>query len=112
MPECDTSRQTALHRTSQLSEGSGPFPGAEGDEWDPGNITPDYTALSALADDAQALIDEINLVLAANRLSAATMATMVGALQTMPVGTDARRLNRIHAALLLVLASPEFMVQK
>jgi uncharacterized protein (DUF1800 family) len=76
------------------------------------DITPDYTGLLVLADDAQALLDGINLVLAANQLSPATMAAIVGALQTMPLGTDARRRNRIHAALLLVLATPEFIVQK
>lgn len=77
-----------------------------------GDITPDYTALLVLADDAQVLIDEINLVLAANQLSPGTVAIIVAALQSMPLGTDARRRNRIHAALLLAMASPEFMVQK
>jgi uncharacterized protein (DUF1800 family) len=76
------------------------------------DITPDYTGLLALADDARALLDEVNMVLAANRLTPATVAAIVGALQTMPLGTDARRRNRIHAALLLVLATPEFIVQK
>ena len=77
-----------------------------------GDITPDYSALHAIADDAQALFDEINLVLAANQLEPASAAAIVGALQTMPTGTEARRLARIHAALMLVLASPEFIVQK
>ena len=65
-----------------------------------------------MADDARALIDEINLVLAANQLSAATTAALVTAVQTMPSGTDATRRNRIYAALVLVLAAPEFIVQK
>ena len=77
-----------------------------------GDITPDYSALIAIADDARALMDEINLVLAANQLSAATTTTLVTALQTMPGGTDAARRNRINAALVLVLAAPEFIVQK
>ena len=76
------------------------------------DITPDYTSLLALADDARALIDEINLVLAANQLGATTAATLTAAVQTMPAGTDALRRNRIHAALVLVLAAPEFLVQK
>ena len=66
----------------------------------------------AIADDARALMDEINLVLAANQLSAATTTTLVTALQTMPSGTDTARRNRINAALVLVLAAPEFIVQK
>ena len=77
-----------------------------------GDITPDYTALLALADDARALIDEINLVLAANQLSATTTAALVTALQSIPAGTDPNRRNRINAALVLVLAAPEFIVQK
>jgi uncharacterized protein (DUF1800 family) len=76
------------------------------------DITPDYTSLLALADNARALIDEINLVLSANQLGAATTAALTAAVQTMPAGTDAARRNRINAALVLVLAAPEFIVQK
>ena len=76
------------------------------------DITPDYTSLLALADDAKALLDEINLVLAANQLSSTTAATLTAAVQTMPAGTDTLRRNRINAALVLVLAAPEFIVQK
>ena len=77
-----------------------------------GDITPDYTSLVALADDAKALVDEINLVLAANQLSATTCTTLAAALQTMAAGTDTARRARINAALVLVLAAPEFIVQK
>ena len=77
-----------------------------------GDLTPDYTSLLALADDASALIAEINLVLAANQLSVATAATLTSAVQTLPAGTDALRRTRINAALVLVLAAPEYIVQK
>ena len=77
-----------------------------------GDITPDYASLVALADDAKALIDEINLVLGANQLSAATCATLAAAVQTMASGTDTTRRARINAALVLVLAAPEYIVQK
>ena len=77
-----------------------------------GDLTPDYSSLLALADNASALLGEINLVLAANQLSATTAAALSSAVQTMPGGTDANRRNRINAALLLVLAAPEFIVQK
>jgi hypothetical protein len=43
-----------------------------------GDITPDYASLLPLTDDAPALVAEINLVLAANQLSAATMAAIAG----------------------------------
>jgi hypothetical protein len=77
-----------------------------------GDLTPDYSSLLSIADDATALINEINLVLAANQLSAATTTSLATAVATMPSGTDALRRSRINAALVLVLAAPEFIVQK
>ena len=77
-----------------------------------GDLTPDYASLLALADNASALMAELNLVLAANHLGTGTSAAIVAALQTMPSGTDTNRRNRVNAALVLVLAAPEFIVQK
>jgi uncharacterized protein (DUF1800 family) len=77
-----------------------------------GDAKPDYAALLPLADTAQALLDELNLVLAAGQLSAATMALIKGALESMAAGTDAARLDRICTALFMVMAAPEFIVQK
>ncbi len=77
-----------------------------------GDFKADYTALQALADDAQALLDELNLVLAANQLGTATLALMKPALDGMPAGTATARNNRIYAALVMVLAAPEFLVSK
>ena len=77
-----------------------------------GDVKADYSSLMPLADNPQALLDELNLVLAAGQLSPATVALMRGALATMASGTDAARLNRVHAALVLVLAAPEFIIQK
>lgn len=76
------------------------------------DLTPDYSSLLALADDAAALLAEINLVLAADQVSAATIATLAAAVATMPTGTDATRGARVNAALVLVLAAPEYIVQK
>jgi uncharacterized protein (DUF1800 family) len=77
-----------------------------------GDLTPDYSALLAIADDAGALLAELNLVLAANQLSAVTVATLATAVATMPAGNDTTRRARIDAALVLVLAAPEYIVQK
>ena len=77
-----------------------------------GDVVADYSTLLAIADDASALLTEINLVLAAGRLGAATQTALVAAVQTMASGTDATRRNRLYAALVLVLAAPEFLVQK
>ncbi len=72
----------------------------------------DYTSLLSLADNPASLLAEINLLLAANQISAASLQRMTNAIASMPAGTDARRKNRVYAALTLVLASPEFLVQK
>lgn len=77
-----------------------------------GDVRADYTALLPLADTAQQLLDELNLVLAANQLSTSTLSLLRGAIDSMPAGNDAARTNRIHAALTLVLAAPEFIIQK
>ena len=77
-----------------------------------GDLAADYTSLVALADNTQALLDEVNLVLAAGQVSIANIATMKTALDSMASGTDAARRNRVQAALVLVLAAPEFLVLK
>lgn len=77
-----------------------------------GDVKGNYSTLMPLADTSQALVDELNLLLAAGQLSAATVALIKGALDSMPAATDAARLNRIYAALVLVMAAPEFIVQK
>ena len=77
-----------------------------------GDLAADYTALIAIADDAVALVAEINLVLAAGQLGAATATTISTAVATLPGGTDALRLKRIYAALTLAVAAPEFVVLK
>ena len=76
------------------------------------DLTPDYTDLLALAGDAAALLAEINLVLAADQLSDATIATLAAAVGTMPTGTGAADGARVNAALVLVLAAPEYLIQK
>ena len=77
-----------------------------------GDVKADYSGLLPLADNAQALIDELNLLLAAGQLAPATQGVIKGALDSMAGGTEAARLNRIHAAIVLVMAAPEFIVQK
>ncbi|WP_235835062.1 DUF1800 domain-containing protein [Piscinibacter terrae] len=76
------------------------------------DVKADYSAMLPLADNGQSLLDELNVLLAAGRVADASIATMKTALDTMPSGTDATRLNRIYAAILLVMATPEFIVQK
>lgn len=77
-----------------------------------GDLRSSYASLLPLVADSRALLGELNLVLAAGQLPAATVATLAAALDTIPVANDAGKLNRIHAALTLVLAAPETIVQK
>ena len=77
-----------------------------------GDVAANYAPLLALADDAVALVAEINLVLAANQLSAATAATISTAVATIAGGSDPNRLKRIYASLTLAVAAPEFVVLK
>ena len=75
-----------------------------------GDAKGDYSALTTIAADSQALLSELNLVLAANQISAATIAQMKTALDTIATTTTAGTLNRIYAAIVLVMASPEYLV--
>jgi len=77
-----------------------------------GDVKPNYTAELALAADAAALVDRIVLLLTANGLSAATLSVIATAVGSISASTDAGKLNRVQAAILLVMASPEYLVQK
>nr|WP_315205978.1 DUF1800 family protein [uncultured Albidiferax sp.] len=79
------------------------------------DITARYTAELALATDANALVARLNLLLCAGQLSAATRTLVVNALNATPVNassSDAVRRDRVAAAVLLVMASSEYLVQK
>ena len=77
-----------------------------------GDVLANYTPWLPLADNGESLVAEINTVLAAGQLGAATRTLIVNAINAMPKGTDALRLNRIRVTLVLVLAAPEFIVLK
>ncbi len=77
-----------------------------------GDVKADYSSLLPLADDASALLDALNLLLAAGQLSTSTLALLKTAVGGMAAGTAAARNNRLYAALVLVLAAPEFLVQQ
>jgi uncharacterized protein (DUF1800 family) len=76
------------------------------------DIVPDYSTLLTLADSPAALVTEINTVMAAGQLSAATQTLIVGAINAMSRANDAAMRQRVNAAMLLVLATPEFVVLK
>ncbi|MCZ2496842.1 DUF1800 family protein [Xylophilus sp. Kf1] len=74
-----------------------------------------YAAELPLATDASALVARLSLVLAAGQLSADTRALMVSALEATPLtaaSSGDARLNRVAGAVLMVMASCEYLVQK
>ena len=79
------------------------------------DITASYTAELALVLDTSALVNRLNLLLCAGQLGSATRTLMINALNATLVtasSTAASKLDRVCAAVLLVLASPEYLVQK
>ncbi len=77
-----------------------------------GDVRADYTAITALANDSQALVDEVNLVLAAGQLSSATIAAIRAAVDSIATTATNAALNRAYIAILLTLASPEYITLK
>lgn len=74
-----------------------------------GDITADYSALIAIAADSQALVDEVNLVLAANELGTSTVTMIKSAVDSISAAAAGGPLNRAMTAVLLTLAAPEFI---
>ncbi len=77
-----------------------------------GEVKSTYADWLPLATDAAGLVDGLNTVLAAGQLGTASRNTVVAAVSAMPQGTDSQRLRRVHAAVWLVLAAPEYLVLK
>jgi uncharacterized protein (DUF1800 family) len=71
------------------------------------NLGVNFSTLLQLAPDASKLVDEINLLLTASQLSTDSLTTIKTA-----VGKVRDLNNRVHAAVLLVIAAPEFIVSK
>jgi len=77
-----------------------------------GELKPDYTADLGLANDASALVERYALLLAANALSVHSKDVITDAVATIAARSDAGRRNRIRAATLLVMATPEYLIQQ
>ncbi len=74
-----------------------------------GDTKPDYADLVAKAADSAALVDEVNLVLAAGQLSAATVTAIRAAVDSVAATATNGPINRVGIAILLTLASPDFL---
>lgn len=74
-----------------------------------GDAKPDYTSILTKAADSTALIAEINTVLAAGQLSSATQASIKTAVDSISAATTNGPINRVGVAILLTMASPDFL---
>jgi uncharacterized protein (DUF1800 family) len=76
------------------------------------DLKPDYSAQLALAGDTGALVAHLNLILAAGQISSANLNGIGAALATINGTTDAGKLNRVKAAIMLIMCAPEYLVLK
>jgi uncharacterized protein (DUF1800 family) len=74
------------------------------------DLVVDYSTLQSIAADANALAAEVELILAANRLGLTNRTLIRNALASMPIATVANLLDRVKAAILLTMATPEYLV--
>ena len=77
-----------------------------------GDVKATYANELPLATDANALVARVQLLLCAGQLSTASQTLIVNAVNAMPSGTDTQKRNRVCAAVLLVMASADYLVQK
>lgn len=76
------------------------------------NISVDYSDWLPLASDPTRLVDRINLLFTGRTLSAALVSDLSTALATLPLSSDDGAKRRVVTAMLTVLCSPEFLVQR
>lgn len=76
------------------------------------DVRADYSELTPLATDSAALVDRVNLLLAADQLSAATVAAIRAAVDSIATSATNAALNRVYTAILLTMASPEYITQR
>ncbi|HMN64755.1 MAG TPA: DUF1800 domain-containing protein [Burkholderiaceae bacterium] len=84
----------------------------------PRDVQPDYGEVIGLADRPDALVDRIGAMLIAGEMSPELRAQAVDAVGSVAVSTSnaqsaaTARLNRVKLAVFLVMASPDYLVQK
>jgi hypothetical protein len=77
-----------------------------------GSLTLNYDAELALATDEPALVARLNRRLTNGAMGAATRDEIISAVNALPSGTAAQNLARVRTAILMTVASPEYIVQK
>ncbi len=77
-----------------------------------GGLAYNYEAEIALAGDPAALVARLDRRLTNTAMSSATREEIVATVTALPTGTAAQNLARVRTAILMTLASPEYIVQK
>jgi uncharacterized protein (DUF1800 family) len=77
-----------------------------------GDIKATYVAELTLVSDPVALLARLNLLLCAGQLGSASQTLILTALNAMFIRTDLEKRNRVYAAVLMVMASADYLVQK
>lgn len=82
------------------------------------DVQADYSAQMALADSAEKLVAALDLLLTGQRLSSASRTRIVDAVAAISVAAndaaraETARRNRVRLATLLIMVSPDYLVQK
>jgi uncharacterized protein (DUF1800 family) len=77
-----------------------------------------YAPELTLVADPTALVNRVNLLMAAGQISDATQTLMISAIAAMPINSTnattlaSQKLDRVSAAILMVMASSEYLIQK
>ena len=75
-------------------------------------VVGDYSEFLARADNPTALIDHLDLLLCANQMTAATRTSLTTMLQALPALPNVTALDRVKAAINLVLVCPDSATQR
>jgi uncharacterized protein (DUF1800 family) len=75
------------------------------------DVRSDHAAETALAGDAAALVDRIDLLLTGRRLRAGSRAAIRAAVEAIAPSASNAAINRARLAVFLVMVAPEFVVQ-
>lgn len=78
----------------------------------PGDVVGNYAALLPMAANSAMLIDELNTVLAAGQLSSTTLAAIKTAVDSISIASPTGNICRVQIAIILVMCSPDYLVQK
>ncbi len=79
------------------------------------DVLPSYVGLLPIAHNSRELLDWLNLNFSANQVSEATITLIQGALDAQVLtaaSPDSTKLDRIYNAVLLIMACPEYLIQK